>query len=54
MTQQCLGRRIATIEELQKQVSAWENKRNADTKSVDWQFSTDKARIKLKWLYRKI
>jgi hypothetical protein len=54
MTQQCLGRRIATIGELQKQVSAWENKRNADTKSVDWQFSTDKARIKLKWLYHKI
>jgi hypothetical protein len=54
MTQQCLGRRIATIGELQKQVSAWENKRNADTKSVDWQFSTDKARIKLKWLYPKI
>jgi hypothetical protein len=54
MTKQCLGKRIATIEELQTQISAWENKRNADTKSVDWQFSTDNARVKLKWLYPKI
>jgi hypothetical protein len=54
MTKQCLGKRIANIEELQTQVSAWESKRNADTKSVDWQFSTDDARIKLKWLYPKI
>jgi hypothetical protein len=46
MTKQCLDKRIATIEELQTQVSAWESKRNADTKSVDWQFSTDDARIK--------
>jgi hypothetical protein len=54
MTKQCLGKRITTIEELQTQVSAWESRRNADTKSVDWQFSTDDARIKLNWLYPKI
>jgi hypothetical protein len=54
MTKQCLGKRIATMDELQTQVSAWESKRNADTKSIDWQFSTDDARIKLKWLYPKI
>jgi recombinational DNA repair ATPase RecF len=48
MTRQCFGKRIATIEELQTQVSAWERKRNADTKSVDWQFSTNDARSKLK------
>jgi hypothetical protein len=46
MTKQCLDKRIATIEELQTQVSAWESKRTVDTKSVDWQFSTDDARIK--------
>jgi hypothetical protein len=51
MTKQCLGRRTATIKELQTQVSAWESERNADMKSVDWQFSTDNAKIKLKWLY---
>jgi hypothetical protein len=54
MTKQCFGKRIATIEELQTQISAWERKRNADTKSADWHFSTEGARIKLKWLYPKI
>jgi hypothetical protein len=51
MTRQCLGKRIAAIEELQSQLSAWEAKRNAEVKSVDWQFAADDARIKLKWLY---
>jgi hypothetical protein len=54
MTRQCLGKRIATIEELQAQVCAWATKRNADAKSIDGQFVTDDARIKLKWLYPKI
>jgi hypothetical protein len=54
MTIQCLGKRVATIEELQVQVSAWEVKRNNRRKSVDWQFTTDNARIKLKWLYPKL
>ncbi|MDR2160692.1 MAG: hypothetical protein LBO77_00885 [Desulfovibrio sp.] len=54
MTRQSFGKRIATIEELQSQISAWASKRNADTKSVDWQFSADDARVKLKWLYPKI
>lgn len=54
MTKQCLGRRIASIDELQRQLSAWESKRNSSTKSVDWQFKTEDARIKLKWLYPKI
>ncbi|HWR62422.1 MAG TPA: IS630 family transposase [Clostridia bacterium] len=54
MTKQCLGRRIASIDKLQDQLSAWEAKRNSGTKSVDWQFKTEDARIKLKWLYPKI
>jgi hypothetical protein len=54
LTRQCLGRRIATIEELQVQASAWEAKRNGGAKSVDWQFTTDDARTKLKWLYPKL
>jgi hypothetical protein len=44
----------AAIEGLQVQVSAWAAKGNADAKLVDWQFVTDDARIKLKWLYPKI
>ena len=54
MTTQCLKRRIASFDELQSQLSAWETARNNCTKSVDWRFTTDDARITLKWLYPKI
>jgi hypothetical protein len=49
---QCLGdRRIPSIEALNKELLAWETKRNSTQKGVDWQFTTDDARIKLKRLY---
>ena len=54
MTKQCLGRRIDNISELQAQISAWESARNTDGKHVQWHFSTQNARNKLKWLYPKI
>jgi hypothetical protein len=48
---QCLNRRIATIDSLRSELMAWETARNDNQKSVDWQFTTDDARIKLKRLY---
>ena len=51
LTRQCLDRRIATIEALQQEVSEWAVTRNKNQKGVDWQFTTDSARIKLKRLY---
>ncbi|WP_342481933.1 IS630 family transposase [Paenibacillus sp. FSL L8-0340] len=54
LTIQCLNRRIASIEELQVEVSAWETERNRIQKSVDWQFTTEQARGKLKHLYPEI
>jgi hypothetical protein len=51
MTSQCLGRRIPSIRELKRELSAWESSRNASTKTVDWQFTTEDARVKLKSLY---
>lgn len=52
LQKQCLGdRRIATKEELKKEVKAWEVTRNAKQKGVDWQFTTKEARTKLKRLY---
>ena len=49
---QCLGnRRIPNIGLLNKELSAWETKRNATQKGVDWQFTTADARTKLKRLY---
>lgn len=51
MTLQCLGRRIPTIEMLNRELSAWEHLRNSSVKSVVWQFSTQMARDRLKSLY---
>ena len=49
---QCLGiRRIPSIESLNKELSAWESRRNIEQKGVDWQFTTTHARSKLKRLY---
>lgn len=51
MSKQCLDRRIPNITTLQNELIAWENTRNTTQKGVDWQFTTDSARIKLKRLY---
>lgn len=54
MTKQCLGRRIADINNLRAEVSAWARERNSVQKGVDWQFTTPDARIKLRRLYPQI
>jgi len=51
LTLQFLNRRIDTSEELKTQVAAWEVDHNHATKAVDWLFTTDDARIRLKRLY---
>jgi len=52
MARQCLGnQRISTIEELNEMLQAWEADRNFRQKGVNWQFTADDARIKLKRLY---
>lgn len=54
LTRQCLNRRIADINELRKQVEAWQIRRNDAKVRIDWQFTTDDARVKLKHLYPSI
>ena len=53
-TKQCLDRRIPDMGTLQKEAKAWYRKRNKNQKAVDWQFTTECARIKLKRLYPQI
>ncbi len=53
-TRQCLGRRLPDIETLREEAQAWYCERNARQSSVDWQFTTKDARIKLKRLYPQI
>ena len=51
---QCLGRRIGSAEELAREVVAWEQERNERQVGVNWQFTTAKARIKLRRLYPSV
>ena len=51
LSRQALKKRFASKTELEKQVQAWASKRNDLQKGVDWQFTTEDARIKLKKLY---
>ncbi len=51
LNNQCLGRRIDSIDKVRDEVEAWEMSRNGLEKKIKWQFTTDKARIKLKRLY---
>src|SRR5205814_4217097 len=48
---QCLNRRIGSEEELMREVASWQEKRNNKEVKVNWHFTTQDARIKLKRLY---
>ena len=54
LSRQCLDRRIPDRESLAGEVGAWEAERNAAASSIDWRFTTEEARIKLKHLYPEI
>lgn len=51
LARQCLDRRIPDKTTLEEEAAAWETRRNAARVTVDWQFTTADARIKLKRLY---
>ena len=51
LSRQCLDRRIPDQETLEREVKAWEARRNASPAPVNWRFTTADARIKLKRLY---
>jgi hypothetical protein len=55
MTSQCLSnRRIPDIQTLSQEVEVWSKRTNQKQKGVNWQFSIDKARKKLKSIYPQI
>ena len=51
LSSQCLDRRIPDTEMLTQEIAAWEKDRNETATMVNWRFTTDDARIKLKHLY---
>jgi len=54
LTRQSLDRRIDTRAEVAAEGSAWKERRNRKQIGVEWQFTTEDARIKLKRLYPKV
>ena len=48
---QCLARRIDNIDDLRREAKAWEVTRNSAGTTVNWQFTTANARVKLRRLY---
>ena len=54
LVRQCLKRRIPDIETLRCEAQAWCEERNRLGTSVDWRFTTEDARIKLRKLYPSI
>jgi hypothetical protein len=51
LRRQCLSRRLSDLETVQNEVAAWEQARNQAQVHIDWRFTADDARIKLKRLY---
>lgn len=51
LSRQCLDRRIPDKETLKSEVAAWVERRNRSGNTIEWRFTTQDARIKLKHLY---
>ena len=54
LSRQCLDRRIPDPETLKKEVAAWVEQRNDSATEMEWRFTTEDARIKLRRLYPSI
>jgi hypothetical protein len=54
LSEQCLDRRLADRATLEREVAGWQAARNGAGRGVDWRFTTEDARIKLKHLYPAI
>jgi len=51
LSKQCLDRRIPDQATLKREIQAWQQQRNACSSPMQWRFTTEEARIKLKRLY---
>lgn len=51
LSKQCINRRIDNIASLNREITSWECEYNSLVRKVDWQFTSDDARIKLRRLY---
>lgn len=49
-----LSDRVPSLQEMRQETAAWSERRNKDARKIDWQFTTEDARVKLKRLYPQI
>ncbi len=54
LSRTCLKQRLANQDAVRSQVMAGEGERNANRATVEWRFTTDDARIKLKRFYPSV
>src|ERR687884_364803 len=54
LMRQCLDQRIPDEETLKREIKAYEDRRNQARATIDWQFTSRDARIKLHRLYPSI
>lgn len=51
LSRQCMNTYFETQDQLAAAIAEWERLRNENQAGIDWQFTTEKARVKLKRLY---
>jgi hypothetical protein len=51
LSRQCLDRRVPNFETLEAEAAAWQERRDSAANKIEWRFTTEDARIKLKRLY---
>lgn len=54
LARQCLDRRMDSISLVQHEIATWQHQRNASSATIDWRFTTEDARIRLKHLYPQL
>ena len=51
LVHQCLKRRIESLSDIRSEIKEWQEHRNNLNAKINWQFTSQNARIKLKRLY---
>jgi hypothetical protein len=51
LSRQCLDRRLPDQETLKAEIAIWQEQRNTSARPMEWRFTNDEARVKLKKLY---
>jgi hypothetical protein len=54
LARQALKGRMASVQEVQERVAEWQQMRNQKQARINWRFTTQDARVKLKHLYPKL